>query len=171
MSATIIKSQDQFKSGYKALVTLIPVVLAKQGLDKNPIKLSVSGNKTLPGIAEGEEWAFNTDDEEQEIAETIVGKPGGISPLSFEVPYDPILLEKLVAHTSTNFTVEIIYDDTSKKFIYAISVFDCFLKTPGSTGGTANNAAPTMTVTLQPRGGGKLEDCIMVEKTARTLNP
>ena len=163
-----LKSIDQFKSGYKALVTLVPVVVINTSAGTTPITLSVSGNKTLPGLAEGENWTFSTDDEEQEIAETITGKFGGISPLSFEVPYDPILLEKLVAHAATNFTVKIVYDDASKENIYGIDVFDCFLTTPGSTSGSANNAVPTMTVTLQPRGGGKLVDCLSVTKTPRT---
>jgi len=152
-----------FKSGYKARVTLIP-----KKPSGAPIKLTVSGNKTLPGLADAENWTFSTDDPDQEIAETIVGKFGGVSPLSFEVPYDPDLLETLVGHATTNFTVNIIYDDTALDSIYAINVMDCFLTTPGSTSGTANNSAPTMTVTLQPRGGGKLEDCIKVEKTIRS---
>ena len=162
-----IKSIDQFKSGYKAFITLVPVIVPNPAASDDRIKLIVSGNKTLPGLAEGENWTFSTDASDQEIAETIVGKFGGISPLSFEVPYDPILLEKLVKHAATNFTVEIEYDDANFENVYLMEVFKCFLITPGSTSGTANNAAPTMTVTLQPRGGGKLSECLAVTKIAR----
>ena len=162
-----IKSIDRFTSGYKALVSLIPVVVPNTAAGTATIHLNVSGNKTLPGIEEAEEWSYSTDDPEQEIAEKVIGKLGGISPLSFEVPYDPISLEKLVAHSATSFMVQILYDDARHMHIYKIKVFDCFLKTPGSTGGTANNAAPTMTVVLQPRGGGKLSDTLEVEKTLR----
>ena len=164
----IIKSQDPMKSGYNVIIMLVPVVVINQTAGNETIHLRVSGNKTLPGLAAGENWTFSTDDPDQEIAETIVGKFGGITPLSFEVPYDPILLEKLVAHAKTNFTVRVIYDDAEYADIYRIDVKKCFLTTPGSTSGTANNAAPTMTITLQPRGGGKLADCLDITKAPRS---
>ena len=165
--STPLKSVDHFKSTYKARVTLIPAVVMP-GVSQTPIELLVSGNKTLPGLADGETWTLSTDDPMQEIAETITGKFGGVSQLSFDVPYDPILLRRLVAHALTNFTVEVIYNDTALDHIYAINVFNCFLVNPGNTSGTANSSAPTMTVTLQPRGGGLLADCMSVERTTRT---
>ena len=166
MSA-IYTSTAPMKSGYKVAILLVPVTVINPAAGMETIKLKVSGNKTLPGIAEGENWQFSTDDSEQEIAETIVGKFGGIAPLSFEVPYDAMLMEKLVAHAQTNFTVRVAYDDAQYDKIYRIDVKDCFLVTPGSTSGTANNSAPTMTVTLQPRGGGKLADCMDITAASR----
>jgi len=164
---TIFTSQNPMKSGYNVIILLIPVNIANSAAGTETIQLTVSGNKTLPGIAEGENWTFSTDNPEQEIAETVTGKFGGISPLSFEVPYDTEMLEKLTAHAKTNFTVRVIYDDTKYSDIFRIDVKDCFLKTPGATSGTANNSAPTMTVTLQPRGGGKLADCMEITKAPR----
>jgi hypothetical protein len=151
-----------WKSGYKARVRLIPTDGNGARIESAAIKLNVSGNKTLPGLSEAEEWSFSTDDPEQEIAETIVGKFGGISALNYEVPYDPSLMETLVGHANTNFTVEIVYNDTRYSKIAVIEVFDCFLKTPGSTSGAANNTAPTKNIILQPRGGGLLADCLQV---------
>jgi len=162
-----IISTDKFKSGYNAEVLLIPVTVVNTAAGTDTIRLHVVGNKTLPGLAEAENWTVSIDDREQEIAETIVGKFGGISPLSFEVLYDPILLEKLVAHAKTMFMVQIVYDDAEYTDTYVIDVKKCFLTTPGSTSGAANNSAPNMTVTLQPRGGGKLADCIDVTKVPR----
>jgi hypothetical protein len=164
----IVKSKDAFKSGYKAKVTLLPIRTAKSGLSLEPIELKVSGNKTLPGFTDAETWTFNVDDDEQEIAETITGKFGGATALSYEIPYDPVLLEKLSAHAATNFAVQIVYDDTQFTDIYGITVHDCFLVNPGNTSGTSNNSAPNMTVTLQPRGGGKLADCMTITTTPRT---
>jgi len=161
------KQKGAFVSGYKARVRLIPTDSNGSRLEGEAIKLDVSGNKTLPGISEAEDWSFNTDDPEQEIAETIIGKLGGISALSYEVPYDPDLLQKLVGHADTNFIVEIVYNDARYSQIQVIEVLDCFLKTPGSTSGAANNSAPTMTVVLQPRGGGKLEECLRVTSVSR----
>jgi len=158
-----------FVSGYKARVRLIPTDSDGTRMEGAAIKLNVSGNKTLPGLAEAEEWSFSTDDPEQEIAETIVGKFGGISALSYEVPYDPDLLEQLVGHAETNFITEIVYNDARYSKVHVIEVLDCFLKTPGSTSGTANNSAPTMTVILQPRGGGKLADCLRVTLVERAV--
>jgi len=161
-------AKDQFKSGYKAFVSLFPLRSGQNGWEAiEEIKLEVSGNKTLLGLAEGENWTFSTDNPEQEIAEVIAGKFGGVSPLSYEVPYDPVLLQKLVSYAKNQFTVRTIYDDEQLEFTYKIYVYGCFLTTPGSTSGTANNSAPTMTVTLQPRGGGKLEDTFYCEKTLR----
>jgi len=163
-------AKDQFKSGYNAIVSLFPLTTNAQGewVAVEEIRLEVTGNKTLPGLAEGENWTRSTDDPDQEIAETIVGKFGGVSPLSYEVPYDPVLLAKLVSYAKNQFTVRTIYDDEQLPYIYKIYVYGCFLVTPGSTSGTANNSAPPMTVTLQPRGGGRLSDTFEVIKTART---
>ena len=72
-----------------------------------------------------------------------------------------------VAHAKTKFTVRVVYDDAEFPDIYRIDVFGCFLTTPGSTSGTQNNAAPTMTVTLQPRGGGRLADAMEITKAPR----
>jgi hypothetical protein len=165
---TVITSEDQFKSGYAATILLIPVVTVNPLMDKTPIQLEVSGNKSFPGIEDGEEWEFKTDNPEQEIAEKIVGKSGGISPLSYEIPYDPMLQKILVAHAKTQFTVRILYDDTSLPKIYKIDVLKCFLKSPGTTSPFANNSAPNMTITLQPRGGGKLADTLDISATPRT---
>jgi len=165
--SNIITSQYPMKSGYKVTIFLVPVIVINSAAGNDTIQLEVSGNKTLPGIAEGETWTFSTDNPEQEIAETIAGKFGGIAPLNFEVPYDALLLEKLVAHATTNFTVRVVYDDAIYTQIFRIDVKDCFLVTPGSTGGAANNSAPTMTVTLQPRGGGKLADCMDITQAPR----
>ena len=97
----IITSEVQFKSGYKARIFLVPVTVINPAAGMNVIKLTVSGNKTLPGIAEGETWTFSTDDPEQEIAETVAGKFGGVSKLDFEVPYDPFLQGDLRYRTRT----------------------------------------------------------------------
>jgi len=161
------ESTDQFKSTYNAFVHLIPVVVVNSAAGNETIKLKVSGNKSLPGVEDAEEWEFKTDDPEQEIAEKIIGKLGSISELSFEVPYDPILLQKLVAHAKTRFTARIIYDDAEYDEIYRIDVLKCFVKSPGSAGGTANNSAPNMTIKLQPRGGGKLADSLSITKAPR----
>jgi hypothetical protein len=167
----MVTSRDQFKSNYKSTVFLVPVITSNSSnpsvAAKEIIKLEVSGNKTLPGFEDGEEWTFSTDNPEQEIAEKIVGKFGGIAALVYEVPYDPMLLELLVAHKDTNFTVRIIYDDTQYSEIYKIDVLKCFLKNPGSAPSGANNSAPTMTITLQPRGGGLLSECLDISSTAR----
>ena len=163
----IITSDVQFKSGYKARIFLVPVTVVNTAAGTDVIKLTVSGNKTLPGISEGETWTFSTDDPEQEIAETIAGKFGGVNKLDFEVPYDPFLQAKLVEHAGTNFTVRTVYDDAQYASIYCIEVVNCFLTTPGSTGGTANNSAPTMTISAQPRGGGLIADCIKVTEAPR----
>ena len=165
--SNIITSDVQFKSGYKARIFLVPVMTINPAAGMETIKLTVSGNKTLPGIAEGETWTFSTDDPAQEIAETIAGKFGGVNKLDFEVPYDPFLLAKLTEHAGTNFTVRTIYDDAQFSKIYSIEVIDCFLTTPGSTSGTANNSAPTMTISAQPRGGGLIADCIKVTSAPR----
>jgi hypothetical protein len=167
MSTNIITSEVQFKSGYKVRIFLVPVTVINPAAGTDMIRLTVSGNKILPGIAEGETWTFSTDDPEQEIAETIAGKFGGVNALSFEVPYDPMLQAKLVEHAATNFTVRVVYDDAQLPMIYCIEVKDSFLTTPGSTSGTANNAAPTMTITAQPRGGGLIRDCIRVTAAPR----
>ena len=163
-----IISKDGFKSGYNADVLLIPVNVVNTVAGTDTIRLTVTGNKTLPGLADGETWTVSSDDRKQEVAETIAGKFGGISALSYEVLYDPILMAKLVAHAKTMFTVEIIYDDAEYEDTYVIDVHKCFLTNPGSTSGAANNSAPSMTVTLQPRGGGLLKDCIEVTKVARS---
>jgi len=168
MSTNIITSQKPFKSGYSVIVILVPVRVANTAAGMEQIRLTVSGSKTLPGIAEGESWTFSTDNPVQEIAETMTGKFGGVVPLSFEVPYDPVLLEKLVAHARTNFTVRIVYDDTEYEEIIRIDVMNCAIKTPGSTGGTANNSSPNMTITLQPRGGGRLVDCMEITQAPRS---
>ena len=165
--STIFESTDQFKSGYDISVFLVPLVVVNPEAGEEIIKLTISGTKSLPGIAEGENWQFTTDNPNQEIGETIVGKFGNVNALSFEVPYDPMLLQKLIAHAKTRFTVRIVYDDTALDSIYRIDVLRCFLTTPGSTSGTANNAAPNMTVTLQPRGGGRLIDCMEITKAPR----
>ena len=165
--ASAIQSQVQITSGYNVSIFLIPYRVANSAAGDEPIKLTISGNKTLPGLAEGENWQFSTDDPGQEIAETIVGKFGGISPLSFEVPYDPMLLKILVVHAKTNFTVLVVYDDTNYECAYYIEVFDCFLTTPGSTSGMSNNSAGNMTVTLQPRGGGRLADSMRTTEVLR----
>ena len=166
MSA-FFESQDQFKSTYNAFVHLIPVAVINPAAGNETIKLTVSGNKSLPGIEDAEEWEFKTDDPEQEIAEKIIGKLGSISELNFEVPYDPMLLQKLVTHAKTRFTARIIYDDAEYDDIYRLDVFKCFLKSPGSSGGSANNSAPNMTIKLQPRGGGKLADNMAITKAPR----
>lgn len=101
---TDFESTTPIKSVYKAEVYLIPVTVLNAAAGTETIHLKVSGNKTLPGLADGETWTFSTDDPDQEIAETIVGKFGGIAPLAFDVPYDPMLLQKLVAHAKTMFT-------------------------------------------------------------------
>ena len=165
--STIIESKDKFKSGYMARVMLVPVTVTNPAAGREMIRLEVSGNKSLPGVDEAEEWEFKTDNPEQEVAEKIIGKMGGMSALNFEVPYDPVLLQKLIAHASTKFTVRIFYDDAELPDQYLISVLGCFLKTPGSTSGVANAAAPTMNVILQPRGGGLLKDSMDVIKTPR----
>ena len=165
--SVFFESVDKFKSGYEAIVHLIPVTIVNQEAGNETIKLSVTGNKTLPGLADAENWTINSDDKNQEVGETVVGKFGGISVLSFEVLYDPILLAKLVAHAKTKFTVRIVYDDSEYDDIYRIDVFNCRLVSPGSTSAGANNSAPSMTVTLQPRGGGKLADSLEVVKTPR----
>ena len=166
-----ITSQNQFKSGYKAKVTLMPVTVINQAIpteERNlPIQLTVSGNKSLPGFEDGEEWDFKTDNPDQEVGEKIVGKFGGITPLAFEVPYDPVLMKKLVAHAETKFTVQIVYDDAQLDYIYGINVLGCFLKNPANTGGTGNADAPKMTITLQPRGGCKLSECLEMFRTNR----
>ena len=162
-----IRSQVQVTSGYKVLVFLVPVRIVNPAAGMATIQLLVSGTKTLPGFADGETWTFSTDDPAQEIAATITGKFGGIVPLAFEVPYDPMLLEKLVAHAETNFTVRVAYDDTAYEHVYRIDVKDCFLTNPGNTSGMANNAAGTMMVTLQPRGGGRLADCMEITQAPR----
>ena len=167
MTTEFFDSTDQFKSGYNVAILLVPVTVINKAAGNEVIRLTVSGTKSLPGIAEGENWQFSTDNPAQEIAETIVGKFGNINALSFEVPYDPMLLQKLVAHAKTKFTVRVVYDDAEFTDIYRIDVFGCFLTTPGSTSGTQNNAAPTMTVTLQPRGGGRLADCMDITKAPR----
>jgi hypothetical protein len=167
MSADII-SEYGFKSGYNAEVRLRPVTTVNSSLAKTPIRLHVVGNKMMPGFEDGESWTISTDDPEQEIAESIAGKLGGIVPLSFEVLYDPFLVETLVAHAKTMFTVEILYDDTEFAEVILIEIHKCFLKNPANTSGGANNAAQNMTVTLQPRGGGKLTDCIEVTKVTRS---
>ena len=163
----MFESTDQFKSGYSVVVMLVPVRVLNTAAGMETIRLTVSGTKSLPGIAEGETWQFSTDDPEQEIAETIAGKFGNVSAFSFEVPYDPILLQKLVTHAKTKFTVRVVYDDAELPDIYRIDVLGCFLTTPGSTSGTQNNAAPSMTITLQPRGGGRLADCMDITKAPR----
>jgi hypothetical protein len=146
----------KFRSGYNAAVRLKPTKPAGTA-----IKLEVVGNKTLPGFTDGETWTISSDDPDQEIAETIAGKFGGITALAFEVLYDTDLLETLVGHAKTEFDVEITYKDNETDTCTVV-VHKCYLTNPGSTSGTANNAAPTMTITLQPRGGGKLEDCLSI---------
>ena len=150
----------QFKSGYLARVQLVP----KGG---TAITLDVSGNKTLPGFTDGETWTFTTDNPDQEIAETIAGKLGGINVLSYEVPYDPNLMKQLVGLSDLPITIQVLYDDEALDMVYQINVKKCFLINPGESGGTANNSAPTMTIKLQPRGGGKIADCIEVEEATR----
>ena len=168
MSTNVITSQDAVKNAYKVFIFLVPVRVANTAAGMEKIKLKISGNKTMPGIEDGETWQFSTDDPEQEIAETIAGKFGGATPLVFEVPYDPMLIQKLTAHAATNFTVEVIYDDTFYPDIYKIAVNDCFLLSPGKSGGTGNNSSPNMTITLQPRGGGSLADCLDITKAPRS---
>jgi len=167
MTTEFFDSTDQFKSGYNIAILLVPVTVINKAAGNEVIRLTVSGTKSLPGIAEGENWQFSTDNPTQEIAETIVGKFGNFIALSFEVPYDPMLLQKLVAHAKTKFTVRVVYDDAEFPDIYRIDMLGCFLTTPGSTSGTQNNAAPTMTVTLQPRGGGRLTDSMEITKAPR----
>jgi hypothetical protein len=152
---------------YKVSVFLVPVRTVNPAAGMETIQLLVSGTKTLPGLADGETWTFSTDDPAQEIAATIAGKFGGVAPMAFEVPYDPMLMEMLVAHASTNFTVRVVYDDTIYPNIYRIDVKDCFLTNPAGTSGTANNSAGTMTITLQPRGGGRLADCMDITQAPR----
>ena len=160
--STIIRSERQIKSGYDVAVFLVPT---------NPpgstFRLDVSGTKTLPGVSDAETWTISTDDPEQEVAEIITGKVGGFSALSFEVLYDPEMLEKLVAIARSQFTVRVVIDDKSKPDLCTIEIKNCFLVTPGSTSGSANNAAGTMTITLQPRGGGKLSDSMEILTTTR----
>jgi len=166
--STVFEAQDKFKSGYNASVLLIAEEVASSAVQAgDQIKLEVVGNKGLPGFEDAEEWDIRSDNPTQEIAEKIVGKFGGISSMGFEVLYSPSLMEKLVAHAKTKFTVRITYDDTEYDSIYRIDVLKCFLKNPGSSGGSSNNVAPTMTVTLQPRGGGKLDECIEVTEIPR----
>ncbi len=154
------------KSLYKALVTLKPIVVTNTSLSTDPIKIETT-DKTLPGIEAAETWDIKTDDPEQEISQKVVGKLGGLSQLDFAVVYDPILQNKLVDHVGTRFDVVYVYDDAELNEIVAITAKDCFLVTPGSTGSAANASAGTMTVSVQPRGGGKLRDCLEVTTSER----
>ena len=122
---TIIKSERQVKSGYDVAIFVVPTNPAG-----NTIRLHVSGSKTLPGVSDAETWTVATDDPEQDVAEIIVGKLGGFSALSFEVLYDPELLEKLVAIARSQFLVRVVIDDKSKPDICTIEIKNCFLVTP-----------------------------------------
>jgi hypothetical protein len=122
----------------------------------------------LPGISDAETWTINTDNPEQEIAETIAGKFGGISALEFNVTYDPLLMATLVAHANTKFTVQFVIDDPALDAIIGINVPGCRLVSPGSSSSASNSSAGAMTVKLQPSGGGLIADVLQVVQTART---
>ncbi|GHT22456.1 hypothetical protein FACS189419_05050 [Planctomycetales bacterium] len=120
--------------------------------------------KTLPGISDAETWVISTDDVEQEIAETVTGKFGGITALEFTLTYDPALMAQLVDYAKTSHEVRVFYDNPKWSYYVGIAVPGCEIISPGSTSSGANASAGEMTVKLQPAGGGLIKDVLKVFK-------
>lgn len=149
-------------------VTLIPVTVTNPDAGNDAIVLNCT-KKSLPGVQPANTWTINSDDPEQEIAETVAGKFGGLSVLEFVEVYDMVRIADRVKHANTDFDVQMIYNDPKLPIIVAITAVSCRMVSPGETGGAQDNeSSGECTIKLQPSGGGKIADCLKVVVTPRT---
>ncbi|MDR1269650.1 MAG: hypothetical protein LBK82_09000 [Planctomycetaceae bacterium] len=160
-------SNIPFKNLGLARVRLIPVTVLDPEATTDPIELNCT-SKSLPGFEDAPTWQILTDNPEQQVAETIKGKLGGMTALEFTENYDPVRQVFLSRYLRAKLTVEIVYDDPYLDFIAAITIPNCELLNPGGgTSGGETNSAGTMVIKVQPRGGGTIADLIQIETTDR----
>lgn len=126
-------------------------------------------SKSLPAIPESQTWSVVTDDPDEDVGVTEVGKTESMSQLEYEVIYSFALFSELADHKAkgTKFNIIHTHDHPTYDSVEVATVRDCFLVS--ATNSSSENAGTgNMTVVFQPRGGGKITDHITVTQTARS---
>lgn len=126
-------------------------------------------SKSLPSLPEAQKWSVVTDDPEEDVGITEVGKTESMSTLEYEILYSFAMLFTLNEHMSngTKFNLVHTHENKALSMREVITVKDCFLMS-ASNSSSDNAGTANLTVTFQPRGGGKLTDHITVTQSAIT---
>jgi len=126
-------------------------------------------SQSMPGLQDANTWGFLNNDPDMEVGLTEVGASPGMNPLPFQMADTPALRAEMTEHMAngTKFDIKYVYDDKNYEEILTIIVHGCFILNPGSSETTEIESVPMMTVSFQPRGGGKLEDIMTTTSVAR----
>lgn len=134
----------------------------------DPIPLKCT-SKSLPSIPESQTWSVVTDDPDEDVGITEVGKTESMSQLEYEVLYSFAMFARLteLKAAGTKFNIVHTHDNQAYAKVEVITVSDCFLVS--ATNSSSDNAGTAaLTVVFQPRGGGKITDHITITQTERT---
>lgn len=112
-------------------------------------------SKSLPKFEDAPTWSFTSDDPDEKVGTTRVGKPEKISTLEFGMPTSLIRDSLFLPHQAAGSVWTIVYtynDAVNEDYVYQIVVPKCQMLGFGGDGGE-NNSASNSTLKFQARGG------------------
>lgn len=144
---------DSSEETFLSTPSLANAVAAYGGATLSYLQLPAM-SKSFPGYEDAPTWTVMTDDPDEKVGRTYVGKPEKVSTIEYTLPANLDLKEILDSHCAAGslWTLMQCYDDTKESKIYYIIIPHCkILGVAGNNG--ENNSAAEITLKFQPEGG------------------
>lgn len=111
-------------------------------------------NRGMPNLADNPVWSVLTDDPNDLCGRKYVGKSEGYDIIELQAPAILAIKQEFELHRMSGdvFSLEYTYDDPLETKIHKLAITKIQIVGVSLSGGEVN-AASTMTIKLQPRGG------------------